>query len=462
MNSTIAPMKCQNCQLPVEVDHSLVDLSLAQRKLLLNSGGEPLSQVYRIPQERLQKLSHIRKPSELSLQKSVVNSLDSYVFLHGDSSTLQRSNNIIASSGEEESGDDEEEDSTTKTLSSHVNALTNIFNILSSKGNIDYPVCQDCCDLLMQKLKSEYDDAIKERGIYSSFLSRLQKQQELDALKPKKQIYSSEEVDGMKTEQEKLLQELLELEKQDDELVQEIVELEKQLQLKNEQQAKELQKQNLEDLEKIEFVKEVQSLKNQYELTLNNLDKLRKTNIFNETFRISHDGPFGTINRLRLGGFDEVRVPWQEINAAMGQLVLLLATISTRLHFKLDGYRLRPMGSFSKVEKFDVDAQDWVSYDAFNNGEFKLGKFFYKETSFDKALECILAVVDQMASRLSSTSTEQEVIELPYTMHNDKINGITIKLFGNKPNIEWTTACKLLLTNAKWLLAFSSSRISPT
>ncbi|MCG8711181.1 hypothetical protein JHU04_004582, partial [Brenneria sp. 4F2] len=88
-----------------------------------------------------------------------------------------------------------------------------------------------------------------------------------------------------------------------------------------------------------------------YELTLNNLDKLRKINIYNETFKISHEGPFGVINGLRIGGFDNATVPWNEINAALGQIILLLATISARLKMKLEGYKLQPMGSFSTISK---------------------------------------------------------------------------------------------------------------
>lgn len=76
------------------------------------------------------------------------------------------------------------------------------------------------------------------------------------------------------------------------------------------------------DLNNIQFNKNLQSLKLQYELSLNQLDKLRKINIFNATFKISHSGPFATINGLRLGSIPESVVPWKEINAALGQLIL--------------------------------------------------------------------------------------------------------------------------------------------
>lgn len=435
-----------------------MDLSLAQRNLLVNTVSEPSAPNYRIPQDRLQRLAQIKKPSELSLQKSLVNNSDSYVFLQGDSSSLQQTRT------DDESGDDLDEDITSKTLSSRIGTLTNIFNILSSKSNIDYPVCQECCEHLIQKLKSDYDEALKERDTYVDFLSRLSKQKDLEEKKPKgKQDLCEDEKSIAEKEQDQLLQELISLEKTDSELDKKIEELEGKLKAQKEKEDQALRVRNLEDLSKLEFAKELQSLQNQYEFTLTNLDNLRKTNIFNETFRISHDGPFGTINGLRLGSLDEVRVSWQEINAALGQLVLLLASICTRLQFKLDGYILKPMGSYSKIEHFDPETQQWYNYDAFNNDSFKLGRLFHKETSFDKALECLLSIVKLMTLRMCDCADRgADELELPYEMHGHKINGISIKLFGNKPNIEWTTACKFLLTNCKWLLAFSSSMMTGT
>ena len=43
---------------------------------------------------------------------------------------------------------------------------------------------------------------------------------------------------------------------------------------------------------------------------------------------LRHDGPFGTISGFRLGRTPEAPVEWDEINAAWGQAVLLLYTMS--------------------------------------------------------------------------------------------------------------------------------------
>lgn len=486
-------LKCQNCRLPLKIDSSLLDLSLAQKDLLVNSSNDYIPTKYKIPEDRLHVLNKAIYPKDLNLPKS---DLDSYVFLQNEprpasplnDSSVETSTQTLIARKEDDSGDEHlDEDfhyglshGNTRTLSTQISALANVFNILSSNSNIDYPVCQDCCNVLIQRLQSEYDDAIRERDLYTQFLSRIEKQKKV--AQPGSTEAMHDESAKLKAESDSLLNDLVKLEKQDEELDKEIADLEKQLEAKRISELEDLKRRNMHELEQISFSTEVQSLKKQYEFALNSLDRLRKFNVYNETFKISHEGPFGIINGLRAGGFDEIRVPWQEINAAVGQLVLLLATIITRLNIKTKGYKLQPMGSFSKVCKLQPEEQEWVTYEAYCTDGFKLGKIFRKETGFDKSIECLLEIVQLMAAELSrppSTANDATSgnananenddegtydVELPYVMHKDKINGISVKLFGGKPTLEWTTAMKFLLTNAKWLLAFSSSRLaqSPT
>lgn len=64
------------------------------------------------------------------------------------------------------------------------------------------------------------------------------------------------------------------------------------------------------------------------------LDKLKRTNVFNATFHIWHSGQFGTINNFRLGRWPSVPVEWNEINAAWGQTVLLLHALANKMGLK--------------------------------------------------------------------------------------------------------------------------------
>lgn len=77
------------------------------------------------------------------------------------------------------------------------------------------------------------------------------------------------------------------------------------------------------------------------------LEKLKKTNIFNVTFHIWHSGHFGTINNLRLGRLPTAPVDWSEINAAWGQTALLLNALARKLGFAFSKYQLVPYGNHS-------------------------------------------------------------------------------------------------------------------
>ena len=86
------------------------------------------------------------------------------------------------------------------------------------------------------------------------------------------------------------------------------------------------------------FYDERDSLVNKYNHANEQLERLRKTNVYNDVFKIWHDGPFGTINNLRLGRLPNVPVDWSEINAAWGQALLLLNTLANKMSFKFQKY----------------------------------------------------------------------------------------------------------------------------
>lgn len=125
--------------------------------------------------------------------------------------------------------------------------------------------------------------------------------------------------------------------------------------------------------QQLELDDELKSVDNQMRYCQIQLDRLKKTNVFNATFHIwyadmgglggdiltSHDtneqkkkkkkaiwerqilklfflfsrhsGQFGTINNFRLGRLPSVPVEWNEINAAWGQTVLLLHALANKM-----------------------------------------------------------------------------------------------------------------------------------
>lgn len=108
--------------------------------------------------------------------------------------------------------------------------------------------------------------------------------------------------------------------------------------------------------QQLELDDELKSVDNQMRYCQIQLDRLKKTNVFNATFHIwyrfiysfhlnifwchillmdnrfsRHSGQFGTINNFRLGRLPSVPVEWNEINAAWGQTVLLLHALANKM-----------------------------------------------------------------------------------------------------------------------------------
>jgi len=436
---------CQRCKLPLYIDTSLLNLSKAQASLLTSGrhgygkgqindndlGNEPF-----IPEERLkilQKASRNSNEHPIVTKKSYDTATDSFV--------------ILPQFEDQEDGNDDEDsdlDVDSKALSNRLTTLSNIFGVLSSKNEIDYPVCKDCAQILLDQMKVQYDRSSRERDVYIQFLQKLQNKEA--PVIPKSQE-SIDEINRLQKQERELLDELVSLEQEKSELDGEILSVQDQLKEMEAQEQEFFREENKKELEIRKFLKEKDTIKAEYEFNLSQLEKLRKTNVYNDTFNISHDGPFGTINGLRLGSIDSCRVPWQEINAALGHLVLLMATVSARLNFKLQGYRLKPMGSTSKIEKIERDLSNpnkpkVTVLEVYSSGEYQIERLF-SHSKLDNAMIALLEIVSQIANKLKELDPN---VDLPYKMSKDKIGDASIRLSSKTANEEWTGACKFLLT----------------
>jgi len=193
------------------------------------------------------------------------------------------------------------------------------------------------------------------------------------------------------------------------------------------------------------YYDERDSLINKYNHASDQLERLRKTNVFNDVFRIWHDGPFGTINNLRLGRLPNAPVEWSEINAAWGQALLLLNTLANKMEYKFQNYRLIPNGSFSRIER----TTDGRVLDLFTTGE--IGRFFKSGRS--DAMVAFLDCLKQLGV-VAESRDKEKTFKVPYPIEGDLIGGCSIKAQFN--DVEWTRSLKFTLTNLKWLLAWSS------
>ena len=172
-------------------------------------------------------------------------------------------------------------------------------------------------------------------------------------------------------------------------------------------------------------------------------DILSSTNVYNDSFYIWHDGNFGTINGFRLGRLPEQQVEWPEINAAWGQVVLLLHTMVKQKGFEFQNRHLKPMGSFSSI----VEGSETL--DLHGSG----GWF----TTFDRGMIAFLQCLKEFGEYAESSDSS---FKLPYHIEGDKIGVLTKadKWFPIKRRFEkdenWTNALKYMLTNLKWLVAW--------
>lgn len=359
-------------------------------------------------------------------------------------------------------------DNQSKALSQDMEKVSRLFEILSSRSDIDHPVCVECTELLVDGLQRRLEAATKERDAYVGFL----KQVNADVPTEEEVKESQEQLERARKEESAAITELEELEKEKALVDEDILQLEEEAQALDIEEEKFWRERNAFAMKLTEFQNVRDSVNLQYDHDSQQLEKLQRTNVYNDTFCISHDGRFGTINGLRLGRLSNVPVDWPEINAAWGHTVLLLATVADRLGFKLDGYELQPMGSTSRIIRYEPTSPATSRTDSsrltrppkksilelYSSGDMPLGLTFMHR-KFDIAMVAFLECMKQLGmfvEKESARSDAGRVLSLPYKIDGEKIGDVSIKL-GIAQDDAWSRACKFTLTCCKFLLAHASN-----
>jgi beclin 1 len=130
------------------------------------------------------------------------------------------------------------------------------------------------------------------------------------------------------------------------------------------------------------------------------------------------------------------------------------------------------MGSFSTIEKY-ASAPDPMSsrmsrlyisstlsntpetatsYELYGRGEFSFGRAFHNRR-FDLAMLYFLECLRQLGEFAERCDPK---FKLPYSIDKDKIGQVSVRLSYTQMDV-WTKALRCLLTNCKWLLAFTSN-----
>ncbi|KAF5321405.1 hypothetical protein D9619_001443 [Psilocybe cf. subviscida] len=333
-------------------------------------------------------------------------------------------------------------------LSHHLRSTARLFNILSTRTDIDHPLCAECTQILLANLQRQLDETKKERDGYIAFEKEVRKERERESHGLSKGE-AEKKIEKLKQEEALAIEQLKEAEREREQLDAELQQLE-------------VSERNLE-LEEAEFWRSyndhvlateqqtgrLATFRAAYASGLATLEKLERTNVYNDTFCIGHDGVFGTINGLRLGRVPGVPVEWAEINAAWGQTLLLLYTIARKLDYTFENYRLVPMGSFSRIEKTTGDK---ANYELYGSGDLHFGRLLHNRR-FDIAM---VAFLDCLKHLMDYIKLQDATVDFPHQISKDKIGDVSVKLQFNQEE-SWTRSLRHVLLALKICLKWATN-----
>jgi len=485
----MASLHCQKCRTPLKVDSSLESLNPASFKILADAAPalEPkaadaprsaaakerrqhydeVSQVAGSAMQRRNISTSQRTSGKMQPDMSYINITESLMAPEGSAEMIQTptkskppANKAAVEAANGANG--------AEALSQQMETTMRLFEILSARSDIDHPVCSECTELLLDVLQKRQTSVLRERDAYVEFLKQAQQDVPTDEDKAK----TKRDLEDARQREKEALEELEALEAEKAKMEDEIAALDAEAEELDEEEEHFWRERNAFTTELTAFQKERDSLQNQLAHDSKLLESLQRTNVYNDTFCIGHDGVFGTINGLRLGRLADHPVEWPEINAALGQAVLLLVVVSEKLGYKIKGYKLLPIGSTSKLVLEDPDAVPTGAgkskgqvHELYSSGNlpFGLGAFY---GGFDAAMVAFLECLRQVGEHVERASAAQQSsgaglgMKMPYEIVTGKdtgrIGGVKIQLGGVGREEHWTKACKYLLTCCKFLLAHAS------
>lgn len=349
--------------------------------------------------------------------------------------------------------------------------IAKLHEILSARSDVDHPICVECTEMLVEGLQKKLETANREREAYVAYLKEMQ------AEAPTDDELKATECSLAKTKQgeAEALALLKGLEQEKAQLDEQVLRLEDESRQLDADEEQFWRDRNAFAMKLTDFQNERDSINSKFDHDSRLLEKLQRSNVYNDTFCISFDGYFATINSLRLGRLSNKPVDWPEINAAWGHALLLLVTVADKLGYQFDGYQPVPMGSTSKIIRYDPvspsssrlgshrnappPAPKKHTLELYSSGDMPLGLTFMHR-KFDNAMVAFLELVRQLGAFVekqnASDRLSDQTLMLPYRIEGDKIEDVSIKL-GLAQDDSWTRACKLTLTCCKFLLACTSN-----
>ncbi|KAH9935685.1 APG6-domain-containing protein [Fomitopsis serialis] len=473
---------CQQCKQPLQLDESLVNLTPSAYDMVVASSPSPPSYSRQTadseklaqlpapasvkaawqraaqsrpaspssPSPRAQKRQPPRAPphpneSFVLLQDSVVRNIPSPLPTTAPSSAKRLSYPRTAAN---EPVPEEVHHPNPSPLSHHLRSTLRLFNLLSSRTDLDHPLCAECTNILLTTLTRQLEETKKERDGYIAFEKDVRRERDREGDGMSKEE-ADVKIEKLKEEEKLAIEKMREAERERDQLAVELRALELEEKALEEEEAEFWRVHNAHLLKSAEQASQLAALRAAYAADSATLEKLERTNVYNDAFCIGHEGVFGTINGLRLGRVPGVPVEWAEINAAWGQTLLLLYTIARKLDFTFENYRLVPMGSFSRIERTTGDK---AVYELYGSGDLHLGRLLHNRR-FDFAMVAFLDCLKQLIDYVKS---QDQQVEFPHQIVKDKIGEASVKLQFSQEEA-WTRALRHVLLALKILLKWTTN-----
>lgn len=295
-------------------------------------------------------------------------------------------------------------------LSQSLTMRAQIFDALSNNSEIDHPLCEECTDSLLEEMDRQLKDAESEWNDYNYYLKRLEQTEDVPNLEK-----LEKELNDLKSDEERLLEELAALKRESTALKTAIKTQELDTQRLKTEEQKYWREYTKHRADLIMADDEKRSLDCQIMYAQYHLDQLKKTNIFQVTFHIWQSGSFGTINGFRLGRLPNVAVDWCEINAAWGQTTLLLSSLAKKIGLIFNKYKLVPYGNHSYIEVIsEKESEKGKKLSLYGSSGFR----FLWDPKFDSAMVAFLDCLQQFQTKVEEGNSG---FHLPYRMDKGKI-----------------------------------------
>jgi beclin len=207
-----------------------------------------------------------------------------------------------------------------------------------------------------------------------------------------------------------------------------------------------LEKLNTLEMKKIELIEDIRSTETEIELLETALERFTRLTSINEVFHIWFEGPFGTINKFKLGflrpGDEKLS---SQTDAGLGQAALLMDTIAKVSNFHFRQYLILPLGNFSKIIKADDRGSVFPLH--LEQGAFT----FFPVRNFNAALKGFMTCIQELGDHVAAYDPTMHM-HYKIIPSESKIGDISFTFAEDFET--WTRALKFMLADIKWIVAW--------